>query len=130
MARRSDHSREALEELILSHAHALMAETGLQRFSAREVAKRIGYSVGTLYNVFGSLDRLLLAVNSRTFLVWASEIADRLDAAGPARTGSRSWSTPISTSPRPMPICGPRSSSIACRPAKRCRRNSTTSAAS
>src|SRR3954447_19253879 len=83
MARRSDHSREALEELILANAHALMAETGLQRFSARGVAKRIGYSVGTLYHVFGSLDRLLLAVNSRTFVVWASEIADRLDAAGP-----------------------------------------------
>jgi AcrR family transcriptional regulator len=81
MARRSDHSREALEELILAEAHALMAETGIQRFSAREVAKRIGYSVGTLYNVFGSLDRLLLAVNSRTFLVWAAEIAARLEEA-------------------------------------------------
>jgi AcrR family transcriptional regulator len=82
MARRSDHSREELEELILAEAHKLMAETGLQRFSAREVAKRIGYSVGTLYNVFGSLDRLLLAVNSRTFLVWAGEIAARLGEGG------------------------------------------------
>jgi AcrR family transcriptional regulator len=78
MARRSDHSREQLEEMILAEAHALMAETGIQRFSAREVAKRIGYSVGTLYNVFGSLDRLLLAVNSRTFHLWAAEIAAKL----------------------------------------------------
>lgn len=83
MARRSDHSREELEELILAEAHVLMAETGLQHFSAREVAKRIGYSVGTLYNVFGSLDRLLLAVNSRTFILWAAEIGAALAKAAP-----------------------------------------------
>src|SRR5688572_8822706 len=76
MARRSDHTRDELEALILAEAHKLLAVTGLQRFSAREVAKRIGYSVGTLYNVFGSLDRMLLAVNSRTFVTWAAEIAE------------------------------------------------------
>jgi AcrR family transcriptional regulator len=83
LARRSDHTRDELEALILAEAHKLLAETGLQRFSAREVAKRIGYSVGTLYNVFGSLDRMLLAVNSRTFVTWAAEIGERLAGAGP-----------------------------------------------
>ena len=78
MARRSDHSREELEELILAEAHALMAEVGYARFSAREVAKRIGYSVGTIYNLFGSNDRLILAINSRTFLLWAKEVRDLL----------------------------------------------------
>lgn len=47
-----------------------MAETGFARFSAREVAKRIGYSIGTIYNLFGSHDALLIAINSRTFRLW------------------------------------------------------------
>jgi AcrR family transcriptional regulator len=85
MGRRSDHSRAELAELILGEAHALMAEVGFARFSAREVAKRIGYSIGTVYNVFGSLDRLLLAVNSRTFLAWAAVIRERLDSSGDDR---------------------------------------------
>jgi AcrR family transcriptional regulator len=81
MGRRSDHSRNELEELILAEGHRLMAETGYARFSAREVAKRIGYSIGTIYNVFGSLDVLLLAINSRTFTAWAAWLRDKLAVA-------------------------------------------------
>ena len=47
MGRRSDHSREELEKLILEEGHRHMAEAGFARFSAREVAKRIG-TVATL----------------------------------------------------------------------------------
>jgi AcrR family transcriptional regulator len=79
MGRRSDHSRAELTEMILAESHRQMAEVGFARFSAREVAKRIGYSVGTLYNVFGSLDRLIAAVNSRTFTLWAQHLERRLD---------------------------------------------------
>jgi AcrR family transcriptional regulator len=85
MGRRSDHSREQLEELILAEGHRLMAELGYARFSAREVAKRIGYSIGTIYNVFGSLDALLLAINSRTFTLWAKWLRDKLAVAGEDR---------------------------------------------
>lgn len=79
MGRRSDHSRQELEALILAEGHRLMAETGYARFSAREVAKRIAYSIGTIYNVFDSLDHLLLAINSRTFTLWAQSIRARLE---------------------------------------------------
>jgi len=82
MGRRSDHTRAELETLILAEGHRLMAETGSAGFSAREVAKRIGYSIGTIYNVFGSHDRLLSAINGRTFISWAAAISDRLEAAG------------------------------------------------
>lgn len=85
MGRRSDHSREQLEALILAEGHALMAERGYADFSAREVAKRIGYSIGTIYNVFGSLDALLLAINSRTFTLWAAWLREKLAAAGDDR---------------------------------------------
>ena len=78
MGRRSDHSREELEALILTEGHRHMAETGFATLSSREVAKRIGYSVGTLYNVFGSYDRLVAAINTRTFDLWAAFLEARL----------------------------------------------------
>jgi AcrR family transcriptional regulator len=62
-----------------------MAEQGFARFSAREVAKRIGYSIGTLYNVFGSYDRLILAINTETFRLWADHLRARLERAGADR---------------------------------------------
>src|SRR3546814_14710228 len=78
MGRRSDHSREELEALILEEGHRHMAESGFAKFSSREVAKRIGYSVGTLYNVFGSSDRLVAAINTRTFDLCAAFLERRL----------------------------------------------------
>ncbi|HEV3447204.1 MAG TPA: helix-turn-helix domain-containing protein, partial [Gemmataceae bacterium] len=66
MARRSDHTREELKDLAIQAAIALIEADGIGQFSARQVAARIGYTVGTLYNVFGSYDELLLNVNART----------------------------------------------------------------
>lgn len=83
MGRRSDHSRVELEELILSTGSAVLAETGLAGFSAREVARRIGYSIGTIHHVFGTADRLIAAINTRSFADWAASLRERLDAAGP-----------------------------------------------
>jgi AcrR family transcriptional regulator len=62
-----------------------MARSGFSRFSARQVARAIGYSVGTIYNVFPSLDQLLLAINTRTFEKWTEHLLARLEAAGPDR---------------------------------------------
>ena len=80
MGRRSDHSRAELEELILAAGEAHLAEVGFAAFSAREVAKRVGYSIGTIYNVFGSYDRLVLAINARTLRAWAAFLEERLEA--------------------------------------------------
>jgi AcrR family transcriptional regulator len=80
MGRRSDHSRAELERMIILEGHRQMAEVGFARFSAREVAKRIGYSIGTIYNVFGTHDRLILAINTRTFVLWAAHLRERLEA--------------------------------------------------
>lgn len=84
MGRRSDHSRDELEALILDAGAALVAEVGLAGFSAREVARRIGYSIGTIHNVFGTSDRLIAAINSRSFALWAAYLRERLDAGGGA----------------------------------------------
>jgi AcrR family transcriptional regulator len=79
MGRRSDHSRPQLRDMIVEEGHRQMAEVGFARFSAREVAKRIGYSIGTLYNVFGSYEGLIVAINGRTLDLWRDYLAARLD---------------------------------------------------
>lgn len=65
--------------MILAEGHRQIAESGFARFSAREVAKRIGYSIGTLYNVFGSYDQLILAINGVTLDLWLATLEARLD---------------------------------------------------
>ena len=85
MARRSDHTRPELAALFVDEGRRQLAETGLSRFSAREVAKTVGYSIGTLYNVFGSYDGLMLAINARTLTLWAAHLRTRLGEAGEDR---------------------------------------------
>jgi AcrR family transcriptional regulator len=85
MGRRSDHSRPELREMIVAEGHRQMEQVGFAHFSAREVAKRIGYSIGTIYNVFGSYDRLILAINGRTLDLWLDYLAARLEEASTDR---------------------------------------------
>ena len=68
--------------MIIVEGHRQMAAVGYARFSAREVAKRIGYSIGTLYNVFGSYDRLILAINAHTVKLWTRHLRDSLAGNG------------------------------------------------
>lgn len=81
MGRRSDHTRSELETLFVDEGRRQLAEVGLAKFSARDVAKRVGYSIGTVYNVFGSYDGLMLAINARTLRLWAIHLRDQLAAS-------------------------------------------------
>lgn len=73
MGRRSDHSRDELTRLALDAAEEICRREGHRGLTARHVAESIGYSPGTLYNLFDNLDGLILALNGRTL--------DRLAAA-------------------------------------------------
>ena len=65
MARRKDHTREELSELILTTAWNIIGKEGFEKLTARAIAKNIGYSPGTIYNTFDSMDDLYLKVNAR-----------------------------------------------------------------
>ena len=65
MGRRSEHTPDALRELIIEACEAIITRDGLAGLSAREIAKNVGYSPGTIYNVFDSLDDLILQVEAR-----------------------------------------------------------------
>jgi len=66
MARRSDHSREELREMALNAAELLLDEMQLPAISTRQIAAKMGYTVGTLYQIYKNLPDLLIHVNSRS----------------------------------------------------------------
>ena len=78
MARRADHTREELREMIIRTAQDIICEDGIDRLSARAIARRIGYTAGTLYQHFKDINEIVLHVHSRTLqgLVDAMVAAD------------------------------------------------------
>lgn len=62
MGRRSVHSPEELRQLILDASQTIVERNGLTGLSPREIARMIGYSPGTLYNIFENLDDVLLTL--------------------------------------------------------------------
>lgn len=72
MGRRSTHTAPQLRDLILDAARDIIVADGLAGLSAREIARRVGYSPGTIYNMFENLDDVVLNVEAR--------LLDELDA--------------------------------------------------
>jgi len=72
MGRRNEHSREELRELALRAAGEIVSQGdgkgGVAALSMREVARRIGYTVGALYIVFQNLDDLIVSLNEQTVI--------------------------------------------------------------
>ncbi|PIQ97083.1 MAG: hypothetical protein COV67_06120 [Nitrospinae bacterium CG11_big_fil_rev_8_21_14_0_20_56_8] len=66
MARRSDHSRDELYRLAIDAARDIVEADGFRALTARNVADVIGYSPGTLYNLFVNQDDMVMHVNGRT----------------------------------------------------------------
>ena len=62
MGRRSSHTPEELRKLIIVAATDLIERDGLGGVSARNIARAIGYSAGTLYNVFDDLGHLIVTI--------------------------------------------------------------------
>ncbi|MDG2091220.1 MAG: TetR/AcrR family transcriptional regulator [Gammaproteobacteria bacterium] len=75
MARRSDHSKEELKELSILHAYELVEEKGEAGFKARDIAKRMGYTVGTIYYIFGNMENLRFHVYGAILDLFHEEIA-------------------------------------------------------
>lgn len=78
MGRRSSHTPQQLRDLILNAAQEIIESHGLIGLSAREIARRIDYSPGTIYNMFQNLDDVVLHVEGRVL----DELEARLAACG------------------------------------------------
>jgi len=80
MARRSDHNRDELRNMVLEAAYEIVVSEGARNLTTRKVAARIGYSVGTLYLIFKNLDDLKLALNIQSITRLRSRLLEATDA--------------------------------------------------
>jgi len=69
-------NRDRISTDALNTAEGIIAERGLGALNARELAQGVGVAVGTIYNVYGSLDGLIERLNARTL----DRLCDRLEA--------------------------------------------------
>jgi AcrR family transcriptional regulator len=76
MGRRSSHTPQQIRALILDAAQEIIEAQGLAGLSAREIARRIGYSPGTIYNLFANLDDVVLNVEARVLDALEQRLAD------------------------------------------------------
>ena len=83
MARRADHTKEELVEMVIVAARDIIVEEGIDNLSARSLSRRIGYTPGTLYNHFKDLDEIVTAVNARTIAGVAEAFALATPSADP-----------------------------------------------
>ena len=80
MGRRSDHSRDELYAMVLAAAREIAKKEGLRGLTARGIAREIGYTVGTLYNLFDNLDDLIVHLNGTTLdTLYRAVAGQRLD---------------------------------------------------
>ncbi len=75
MARRNDHSREEIQSMAIDAMRQMINREGMEGVSARKVAQKIGYTVGTLYQAFENIDDLILQANAYTLSELLSTIA-------------------------------------------------------
>ncbi len=84
MARRSDHTREELKAMAIAAGRDLIRDAGYSGFSARKLATAIGYTVGTLYNLFENHDDIVLHINAVTLEDLLAVMESRFGASGAA----------------------------------------------
>lgn len=80
---RKDAYRDKLKSRLIEVAEGVIAQSGLAAVQARAIAEAAGCSVGTLYNVFGDIDGLILEVSHRTL----RDIGEVLTAAAERSAG-------------------------------------------
>ncbi|RNF34596.1 TetR/AcrR family transcriptional regulator [Paracoccus methylarcula] len=85
MARPRHYDHDELRTAIIEAARKLLEEGGPAALTARALAKAVGTTPGTIYNLFSNMNAVLHEVNRRTF----TELAQMIDAAPPAAPRDR-----------------------------------------
>ncbi len=81
--------RQRLEARMTDIAERIIASEGLPAVQARRIAQEADCSVGTLYNVFGGLDGLIIAVNRRSLAALGAMLGTAARGAGTASARDR-----------------------------------------
>ncbi|MGH1576630.1 TetR/AcrR family transcriptional regulator [Planktotalea sp.] len=81
MATKTQQRREDLREQLIDIAEKVIAAEGPSAIKARKLADEAGCAVGAIYNVFGDLQEIVIAVNGRTFKALGEAVAQSLIGA-------------------------------------------------
>lgn len=76
MARRGNHSLAQIKNMVLVAAEELVFDGGFSLLKVRNIAVKIGYTVGSLYMVFDSMNDLILHLKGRTLDVLAAQMEE------------------------------------------------------
>ncbi|WP_312531634.1 TetR/AcrR family transcriptional regulator [Paracoccus sp. (in: a-proteobacteria)] len=80
MSRPSRQPREELRKAIIDAAKGILDRDGVEGLSARGIAKEIGYTAASIYNVFEAMSDILMEVNRETLV----ELEDMFNTLPPA----------------------------------------------
>ena len=75
-------SHDEIRDAVMKAATETIDADGYLALNARELAAAAGCSVGTLYNVFGDLEKIVYAVNLRTALALHAVLEKAVKEAG------------------------------------------------
>ena len=80
MVGKVEKKREDLRRKLIDIGETRITDGGISQIRARELAHDAGCAVGAIYNVFGDLNDLVMAVNGRTFKRLGTHVMDSVDA--------------------------------------------------
>lgn len=83
-AKRSRETTDMMRRQLLDAAREAIAEQGLSGVTARGLATRLGWAVGTIYTVAPSLDAIMLEVNAEELQALSDALSERRDALADA----------------------------------------------
>lgn len=84
MGRRNEHSRGEIREMTINKAEELVRNQGRAVLTARHLMAEIGYTAGTLYQVFEGLEDVVQHVNFLTLQRLQRELEDAVRGAAAA----------------------------------------------
>jgi len=85
MARRSEHSRDEIKQMIFDAAENIIQERGYSALKIRQITADIGYTVASVYMVFASMDDLNTQIKTRTLQKIIATIAKQGTVQGKAK---------------------------------------------
>jgi len=81
---KTEEKREKQRQRLIEVAETMVASDGIAHLRARSLAAQAGIALGQIYNLFGDLDEIILAVNSRTIATIEDMLAQQIADISPA----------------------------------------------
>lgn len=86
MARKAEYTKEEMRRRVLTAAESMMSKGGVDGFSVRTLAKKIGFAPGSLYLHFKDIDDIVNHLNAATLKRLVTALEAVKNAAGPEDT--------------------------------------------